>query len=124
MECFERAIAAAQNSDQKSRVLLELAAMQDSRNLREDAIATLERLLALGPATQWHVTAAERLGRLRQARGQLDRALRAYEALEKLPGIGSWQLPRPGRKSRDDEPREVRKAEARDLRHEPPLPEE
>ena len=46
------------------------------------------------------------------------------EALEKLPGIGSWQLPRPGRKSRDDEPREVRKAEARDLRHEPPLPEE
>ena len=46
------------------------------------------------------------------------------EALEKLPGIGSWQLPRPGRKSREDEPREVRKAEARDLRHEPPLPEE
>ena len=85
MECFERAIAAAQNSDQKSRVLLELAAMQDSRNLREDAIATLERLLALGPATQWHVTAAERLGRMCQARGQLDRALRAYEALEKLP---------------------------------------
>lgn len=46
------------------------------------------------------------------------------EALEKLPGLSSWPLSRPGRKGRGDEPREVRKAEARDLRHEPPLPED
>lgn len=43
------------------------------------------------------------------------------EALEKLPSLADW--PRRGNGGAD-EPREVRKAEARDLRHEPPLPED
>lgn len=70
--------------------------------------------------------AADAFDRTREAGEEvLRRSLDAgREALEKLPGLGNWPLSRPGRRSRDDGPREVRRAEARDLRHEPPLPED
>ncbi|MFC3850136.1 hypothetical protein ACFORJ_08145 [Corynebacterium hansenii] len=69
--------------------------------------------------------ATDAFDRTRDVGGEvLRRSLDAgREALEKLPGLSSWPLNRPGRK-REDEPREVRRAEARDLRHEPPLPED
>lgn len=70
--------------------------------------------------------ASDALDRTRDVGGEVfRRSLDAgREALEKLPGLSNWQFPRSGRKHRDDEPREVRKAEARDLRHQPPLPED
>lgn len=42
------------------------------------------------------------------------------DALDRLPSLMDWQR----RGKPEDEPREVRKAEARDLRKEPPLPED
>lgn len=70
--------------------------------------------------------ASDALDRTRDVGGEVfRRSLEAgREALEKLPGLSNWQFPRSGRKHRDDEPREVRRAEARDLRHQPPLPED
>lgn len=72
--------------------------------------------------------ATDALDRTREAGGEvLRRSLDVgRDALEKLPGLSSFPLQRPGRKSRGDDhdPREVRRAEARDLRHEPPLPED
>lgn len=70
--------------------------------------------------------ASDALDRTRDVGGEVfRRSLDAgREALEKLPGLSNWQFPRSGRKHRDDEPHEVRRAEARDLRHQPPLPED
>ncbi|WP_295626878.1 hypothetical protein [uncultured Corynebacterium sp.] len=72
--------------------------------------------------------ATDALDRTREAGGEVFRkSLDAgRDALEKLPGLTNWPLSRPGRKGRgtDNDAREVRRAEARDLRHQPPLPED
>ncbi|WP_438359507.1 hypothetical protein [Corynebacterium sphenisci] len=69
-----------------------------------------------------HLT-ADALDRTREAGGGvLRRSLEAgREALEKLPDLPEW--PTRGRRGGGAE-REVRRAEARDLRHQPPLPED
>lgn len=69
--------------------------------------------------------ATDALDRTKEASGEvLRRSLEAgKEALDKLPPIRDWSSIFGG-SERDDAPREVRKATARDLRKEPPLPED
>ncbi|MEJ5920078.1 hypothetical protein [Corynebacterium sp. H78] len=74
--------------------------------------------------------ANDALGKTREAGGEvLRRSIDVgREALEKLPNIfgasGVAGSGFPGFVKKDEEPREVRKATARDLRKEPPLPED
>lgn len=86
-QAFETAAQIANTNDERARAWFELATFLEAKGRLGTVVEVHEKLVAIEPPTSWHAPALDRLARLYQRSGKLDKALAAYERLATLPGL-------------------------------------
>lgn len=89
---YEEAAQAATSATERAQAWWEEASVLDARGQQRAALQALEKLVALTPPTSLHPSALERLARICQRTGDLDRSLSAYRTLATWPGATSFQV--------------------------------